>query len=217
MTPEFPSTVQRADAAAVVRRNVGSALIAALLMGGYAFGWFRVLGLPGLAKPEITGLFSLSNWIFYYTLRIGAVLMALIAAWCWTGRLTALAVDAGVSIAIGSLLVLTGGGMLMDGGLLINAMLIIFFGVMFFRAGHGNWRAYVCLSPGGRPDPHGLDDRPVVPQGHAPAPAASAVTTTDRPGEPAPTAVGESAREPDPPPEGFLAALAKKPPEADDR
>jgi len=186
----------RAHTAAVVRRNVWPAAIAAVLMCYFGF--------QVLLKPEGTDLFARSNWIFYHTLRIG---------WCWLGMGAALAVDAVVSILIGVLLILSGGGMLIDGGAGINTILVIVFGMMFFSSGRYNWRTYRHLSAGGR-----VVSEVYTETFQPPAQAAPPVAReSEKPpaDEPAVTeSVSEPAKEPEieAPPEGFLAAMAKKPP-----
>lgn len=117
-----------------VRRNAGSAAIAAVFM--LYFGFER------LSEPTITDLFSKANWVFYHTVRIGGVAMAAIAVWSWIGHTSALIVDAVVSIVIGALFALTGVCMLIDGGGMFQTILNGVFGWMFYAAGVNNWSTY---------------------------------------------------------------------------
>jgi len=206
----------RAHVASVVRRNVWPAAIAAVLLCYYGF--------QALVEPQGGDLFTRSNWVFFHTVRIGGVAMAVLAVWCWLGRPAALAVDGVVSMAIGVSFILSGGGMLIDSGGSIgfNTILIILFGMMFFGSGRHNWQTYRHLAAGGRVVVEQYTEtftppvRPAAPATRSPDPAPG-VATPVRPIEDAcaadttPTEQGDTGEE-EPPPEGFLAAMAKKPP-----
>lgn len=126
-----------------VRRNAGSAAIAAVCMLYYGF--------ERMGEPTGTDLFSKANLVFFYTLRIGGIVMALLAIWCWIGHTTALIVDAVVSIGLGALFALTGVGMLIDGGGMFQSVLNVLFGWMFYAAGVNNWSTYreITSNPAG--------------------------------------------------------------------
>lgn len=204
---------ERAHVASVVRRNVWPAAIAAVLLCYYGFS--------RLLEPEGTGLFARSNWIFFHTIRIGGICLALITIWSLVGKRAALAADGVASIAIGVLFVLSGGGMLLDGGGGFNTILIIMFGMMFFGSGRRNWQTYRHLVAGGRvieeyTETFQTPARPAAPPAHAPG--RTPVVETPVPHvDDGPTADTTPTRQADvseeeAPPEGFLAAMAKKPP-----
>ncbi len=206
-------TRDQAHIAEVVRRNTMAAAIAALLLCYY--------GYYGLSEPVVTDLFTRSNWLFYHTLRIGGVMMGGLAAWSLTGMVQALAVDGVVSILIGGLFALSGGGMLIDGGgVSMNTILIIIFGMMFFGTGRRNWLTYRHLTAGGRvsmAEVFTMEETMVPPSVSQPAPPTEppAVVPEVLAGpapEPLPDPELESAPEPETPPGGFLASLANQPP-----
>jgi hypothetical protein len=138
------------EMAARVRGNVVPATIAAVLMTLYGFFY--------LAEPAGTDLFSRSAWVFFHTLRIGGVAMAALALWSLSGHRHALLADAIVSWLIGASLILTGVGMLIDGGGALQSILNVVFGSMFVSAGTHNGRAFSA-------------SRPIVTQIVAPEPA----------------------------------------------
>jgi len=128
--------------AARVRANFVPAVIAAVLL--------ILFGFLYLAKPTGTDLYSRSAQVFYHTLRIGGVAMALIAMWSLTGRRHALLADAVASLVIGLLFILSGGGMIVDGGGVFPSSLNILFGLMFMSAGLHNGRAFAAFASPGR-------------------------------------------------------------------
>lgn len=208
---------QRAHVASVVRGNVWSVAIGAALL--CYFGFFS-----NLLEPEGTTLFERSNWIFFHTIRIGGPCLALITIWSLVGMRAALAADGVVSITIGVLFILSGGGMLIGGGDVFSQGLYVLFGMMFFGSGRRNWQTYRHLVAGGRvieadtetlpkparpatpvahsAEPGSVVETPVSSADAAPAPADASTAGT------APVDVGEV----ETPAEGFLAAMAKKPP-----
>ncbi len=134
-----------------VRQNTVSAAIAAICL--IVFGFFDFFSIP-----KVTDLFTLGDAAFNYTLRIGGVLMAVIAVWSFSGRVTALLADAMVSVAIGCLLIFSGVAMIVGGGgVSLNYGLYVLFGAMFISAGLRNWRDFSLLkasqSPAARDDP----------------------------------------------------------------
>lgn len=121
-----------------VRQNAPSAAIAAVLM--IYFGFFV------LAKPAGADLFHRAALVFCFTLRIGGIIMALIAVGSLVGHRVVLLVDGIASPAIGALFVLSALAMLFDGGGAFNCGLYVVFGAMFVSAGVRNWREYFALA-----------------------------------------------------------------------
>jgi len=199
---------RRECAAKRVRQNVAPAAIGTAFL--LYFGFFQ------LTEPTGTDLFHRANWVFYYTLRLGGLAMGVVAAWSLLGQSITLAVDAVVTVAIGGLLILTGLGMAVDGGAMVQTIINVVCGGMFTSSGVRNWRDYRLFSATRTPndpatrtrDLGTFDRRPrASPDGHRPFP-------TPSPGED--RREGRTRPEPTkpvaPPPEGFLASLAKKPP-----
>jgi len=119
-------------------RNLGlPAAVAALLMLG--FGFWR------LSLPQPSGLFEAGNFILVLTLRVGGIIMALIAIGCLGGQRFWLAIDAVVTISIGVLLAASGLMMIADGGDAFMSLLNIVFGVVFGSAGRRSWGLFVEL------------------------------------------------------------------------
>jgi hypothetical protein len=203
----YPTIQELLGALTRVRQNFGPAAIGAICL--LYFGFFH------LTEPSGADLFSRANWVFYHTLRIGGLAMAAIALWCVVGRPIALAVDAVVSVLIGGLLILTGLGMAVDGGDMLQTVINVVCGGMFISSGFHNWKDYRFLSL--RTASKAATFRtPGLPDLNRPAHTAPTV----RP-KPHASAEGERRDEgrehreaptPPPPPEGFLAALAKETP-----
>ncbi len=126
------------DVVSHVRRNAGSAGLAAALM--------LFFGFSHLARPVGNDLFAVSAMLFYHTLRIGGIVMAVIAAWSLLGRPLVLVVDAVASVAIGICFALSGVGLLAGGGEALQSILNVVFGCMFIGAGVRNWREYRLFS-----------------------------------------------------------------------
>ena len=121
-----------------VRQNAVSAAIAAACMLYFGFRAF--------AEPTGASLFERSNWILFHTLRIGGIAMALVAIGSWLGYRPVLMVDAVVSTVVGLLFIVSGGGMLIDGGAAIQNALVILFGLMFVSAGVRTARRHAWLN-----------------------------------------------------------------------
>jgi len=121
-----------------VRSNAFPAAIAAALM--IYFGYYQFFADQG------GGLLGLAGGVFVWTLRIGGIAMALIAVWCMTGHLPALAVDGIVSVTIGVLLALTGIGLLVSGGGTTQPVINCVCAWLFIGAGMRNWREYRLLA-----------------------------------------------------------------------
>ena len=120
-----------------VRRNAGTAAIAAVLMMYFGFEY--------LQEPTGTDLFSWAAWIFFHTLRIGGITIAILAVWSWIGQPIVVAVDAVVSIIIGAIFMLTGLAMFMDGGGMFQPLLNVVFGWTFIAAARNNWSTYTYI------------------------------------------------------------------------
>lgn len=211
----MPSSVKEhiVDGATMrVRQNVAPAAIGTAFL--VYFGFFA------MAEPAGTDLYHRAALIFYHTLRLGGLAMGAVALWSMLGRPITLAVDAVVTFLIGVLLILTGLAMAVDGGAMIQTVINVVCGGMFISSGLRNWRDYQFYAA-----PSELD--------------APSVRTKDFTGiEPHDRAVPEIRRKfsppsqkddhverkeqrqasvpTTPPPEGFLASLAKKPPPTND-
>ena len=203
---------RRKSVAMRVRQNVAPAAIGAAFL--LYFGFLH------LTEPTGTDLFSRANWIFYYTLRLGGLAMAAVAAWSAFGHPITLAIDAIVTVAIGGLLILTGFGMAIDGGAMGQTIINVVCGGMFISSGFRNWRDSRSFSatmasndPSMRSgDVDDFDRRPRA------APDVRLRYPSPAPGEDRreSRAQRESTKPIAPPPEGFLASLAKKPPPTDE-
>ncbi len=129
------------EIASRVRQNAWSAAVAAACL--LLFGFFA-----GFAIPIVTNLFTLGDAVFNYTLRFGGVLMVAVVIGSLSGWVTALLMDAVVSVAIGVLLAFSGVAMIVGGGVItLNYILYVIFGVMFVSSGIRNWREYFWLIP----------------------------------------------------------------------
>ena len=126
------------NVASRVRGNAGSAGLAAALL--IFFGFFYV------AKPTGSDLFARSALAFVYALRVGGIAMAGLAVWSLLGHRLVLIVDALVSVTIGVVFGLSGVGMLIGGGDVLQVVLNVVFGGMFISAGLRNGRAYSSLT-----------------------------------------------------------------------
>ena len=199
---------QRIGVAMRVRQNVAPAAIGAAFL--LYFGFFQ------LAEPTGTELFDRASWVFYHTLRVGGFAMAAVAAWSMFGQPITLAVDAVVTVAIGILLILTGLGMSVDGGAMVQTIINVVCGAMFSSSGVRNWRDFRVISSTKKlNDPPTLtrdlgdsDRRPQPSQDVRRKPPSLSRGEGRGDGQ----AQRESTTPVAPPPEGFLASLAKKPP-----
>jgi hypothetical protein len=199
---------RRVGVALRVRQNVTPAAIGAAFL--LYFGFFQ------LTEPTDTELFDRASWVFYHTLRLGGVAMGAVAAWSLLGQSITLAVDAVVTVAIGALLILTGLGMAVDGGAMVQTVINVVCGGMFSSSGVRNWRDYrsfIATKTSNHPaiPTRDLDDFDRPPH---PSPDVRRKPPSPLPGEG--RGEGRAPRESTtpiaPPPEGFLASLAKKPP-----
>jgi hypothetical protein len=178
--------------------------IAALLMLVYGWGF----AAKGISDNEF---YNVTVAIFYWMLRIGGIAMVVVTVVCALGRPFGLLLDTFVSGICGLIMVACPAYWLLAEGLFINYLMYLVFGVLFLGAARGCWQAYR------------LAGRPV---GSAPPPAPPAapprkwlgIETLEPPKPPPkaepphpasirPMSLGEGDQ---PPPEGYLAALAKE-------
>ena len=132
-----------------VRENALSAAIAAILLSYYGFSV--------LAEPTGTGAFERAALVFYHTLRIGGVMMALIAVLSIVGVRVALLLDAIASVGIGMLFAVTGIVMFADGGTGLQPLLNVLFGAMFVSSGVRNGRHFRRLRSDAEQSPRSPD------------------------------------------------------------
>lgn len=195
-----------------VRQNTAPAAIGTAFL--VYFGFFAV------AEPTGTDLYHRAAWAFYHTLRLGGLAMGAVALWSMLGQPMTLVVDAVVTVLIGVLLILTGLAMAVDGGAMIQTIINLVCGGMFISSGARNWRDYQFYAaprasdvPSSRTtDSTGLEAHlHALPEVRRKAPPSS---QRDHQVE------RKEQRQPitpvEPPPEGFLASLAKKPPPTGD-
>jgi hypothetical protein len=184
--------------AAMRQASASAAFGAALLL---FFGFFY------LAEPTGTDLFSKSVRLMYHTLRIGGIATAAISIWLWMGHRPALIVDAVVAAAVGGLFILTGLGMLADNGAMMQVLINAFCGAMFIRAAAHSAAIYRHSSrqsmgeaPEANPIPSHTPMESTAPRSHRSTPQGmledGGADDVEVPQEP--------------PPEGYLASLAKK-------
>jgi len=186
-----------------------------------------VLDLRGISDSEF---YNFTVSAFTWTMKVGGVLMALVAGLLWVGLRPVLLVDAIFAMAIGVLMVGVGGVWVVHQTLL-NGVLSLVFGVIFVRSGWGSWLAYRGSSAGyAFPVASGQDDSSASPAVATPAARQEAMDRLlaskkrEASPEPAP-AVAKPAPEPpcppakvpplaknEPPPEGFLAELGREDP-----
>ncbi|MDO8630345.1 MAG: hypothetical protein Q7R41_07615 [Phycisphaerales bacterium] len=225
-----------ASSAEVIRirqAGTGTAIGAALLL---------FFGFVQLARPTGTDLFSHAWLAVYYALRIGGVASAAIAFWLWTGHRPALIADAVLAVLLGAIFVLSGLAMLFDGGGAFQCAIITICGGMFVSSGFRNGRDYMQMIACGPAPSSGarLAHSPIVRQSAECRPS-NVASLPERPmqrsassgppdsrtdpvserklgGSAAPLEqeAEDSRSTPDataePPPEGFLAAFARKKP-----
>jgi len=187
-----------------VRQNVVPAAIGAAFL--LFFGFFQ------LTEPTGTDLFGRANWVFYYTLRLGGLAMAAVAAWSLLGQSITLAVDAVVTVAIGALLILTGLGMAVDGGAMGQTIINVVCGGMFISSGVRNWRDYRLFSATKTSNDPAIPTRDLDAFDRRPHASPDVRRKSPSPSAREGRVQRKSTTPIAPPPEGFLASLAKKPP-----
>lgn len=116
------------------RAHASSAAIAAGLMLYFGYVQFAI--------PTATGLFEWCNLVLVYTLRIGGVAMAAVAVALFVGLRSALVADGLVSIVSGGVFILTGVGMILGGGVVLQTLINVAVGYMFIRAGIASAAAF---------------------------------------------------------------------------
>ena len=191
-----------------VRQNVTPAAIGAAFL--LYFGFFQ------LTEPTDTELFDRASWVFYHTLRLGGVAMGAVAAWAVFGHPITLAGDAVVTVAIGALLILTGLGMAVDGGAMVQTIINVVCGGMFISSGVRNWRDYRFFAATKTSNDPALPTRNLGDVDRRPHASPDVRRKPPSPSAGEGRGEGRAPRESTtpiaPPPEGFLASLAKKPP-----
>lgn len=189
-----------ADAAQRIRSQVSSPLIGAALM--------LYFGFVHMAEPSGTDLFGRAAWVFFQTLRIGGVAMAVVAAALMTGHPLALILDAAVTMICGLLFLGTGVAMLLDSGDMVQILINLFCGTSFVSSGMRSWRGYETIAGRQRPtdrSPPTLNEVPRTPQPVWPPSA-----TGSLPGATGSLSASVHSEPDETPTGGYLAALADK-------
>lgn len=173
-------------------------------------GLLLYFGFAHLAEPVGNDLFDWSAWVFLHTLRIGGVALALAAVWLWTGNVHGLVYDAVVALPIGALLILSGVGMLLGGGNMIQTVINGLCGAMFISSGLYTARLYTEA----RSNRDAMETESVfLPRAREARLATSPKELNQRyefDAAPIGEEAGPSARAEEPPPEGYLAQFARK-------
>ncbi|MCZ6817790.1 MAG: hypothetical protein O7F76_13975 [Planctomycetota bacterium] len=183
------------------KQNAVWAGIAALLMLYY--GW----GTGGWLIPaNSTAFFEATfNW-FDWMLKIGGICMAVVAVLCFLGLRVALLIDVVVSGLCGSILILCPVYWMFIVGPGLQNIVFVIFGGMFVNTARGCWTAYR--------ESGGTVGTATRKQGGLFGVEPLAPPVTPPPPEPThPASIRPDALPKDdepPPPEGFLAALAKE-------
>lgn len=190
------------------RQNALQAGVTALLM--LIFGWaYATKGISSSA------FYNTTVDVFYWSLRIGGIAMAIAAAFCAAEIRVGLLIEAIVSAVCGMLMALIAVYWMIDaGGFDLQYLLYVIFGGMFISAAASAMRSYRILGMQGGHIPAASAERTGgvfgVPGGggqrplHKAAPVAEAV----HPASVRPASLPKESEPP--PPEGYLAALAKE-------
>ena len=196
-------------------QNAAYAAIAALCMLG--FGWFNKLS--GISSDKF---YNTTVELFSWTLRIGGFAMLAVAVLCFASLRVGLLVDVFVSGICGAIIAgcalywLVHG--FAGGGFDPWDLLYLIFGGMFLNAAKSCWISYTATAP---PTAPGGDEQraPQVVPVHSKSKAVPAETPQpEEPVHPASIRPTSMDANDDPPPGGYLAALAReqdKPPQAD--
>lgn len=192
--------------ASVRDRTGGVAFAGALLV---FFGFFF------LARPQGDDLFHKAGLVFYHTLRCGGLFMVFLAIWLSLGHPLALAVDAASSIVVGVLFIVTGVLMAVDGGPITQLAINLVCGAWFVTTGIRNGKEFLLFL---RADSDGgsfLEEAEDDPWTEVP----SDVSTDDegRSSLRSVTKPKSSSRSSHPPPDGYLADLAREDPPIEER
>ena len=116
-----------------------SAAIGAALMLFVGFG----LDLKGLADSR---LYNVSVDGFTWTMKVGGILMGMVAVLLWAGWRPALLADAILTMAIGAIMIFAGAVWLSQSDM--EGFLLLVFGAVFLRSGWGSWIAHKGLGQG---------------------------------------------------------------------
>ncbi len=174
------------------RNNAVWAGIAAVLM--LFFGWGR--GLVGMTDDDF---YNTTVAVFEWMLKVGGFALLVVAGMCFAGLRAGLLVDVFVSGIVGLIMVLCSiywlGHGVTGGGFDIQDIMFLVFGFMFLNAARGCWVSYQATGGPRRPAPLVPSIAPRAPEPIHPASLHPDSLPKD--GEP-------------PPPDGYLAALAKE-------
>ncbi|MCG3130673.1 MAG: hypothetical protein FLDDKLPJ_01441 [Phycisphaerae bacterium] len=221
------------DISARVRMNAGSAGLGAACLLFFGFLSFTKPGTSFGDAFSAQDWFTAGNVALFYTMRVGGVVLGLVALASLTGAWPVLAADAIVSIPVGALLMASGVLMLMGNGDALQSGLLLVFGVMFIRSGVMNARLAMAANrlrgavpPQGRaaPPPPPRTERHSVESNLAGEVLRRRADVEARPDAADDGPVAATARAPQPPrkeaaggdaktepaPEGFLASFAPR-------
>jgi hypothetical protein len=180
--------------------------VAAVLMLGY--GW----GMAGWIIPSDAGeTYRLLVHVFDWMLKIGGIAMAVVTVVCALGWRVGLLLDVLVSGICG--LIMAGCPLywLLTRGLALTYLVYILFGVLFLGAARGCWQAYRLagcpVGPAPPPAPPAAPPRKWLGIETLEPPKPPPKAEPPHPASIRPKSLGEGDQ---PPPEGYLAALAKE-------
>ncbi len=174
------------------RQNALWAGIGAMLMLYY--GW-RV----GLQGTTPSNFYNTTVDVFDWMLKFGGIGLAIVAVLCFVGQRVGLLLDVFVSGICGTIMILCavywlGYGLMHGSGVDLQDLLFLIFGGMFVSSARGCWTAYrTSAAAGGRQAVQTTVLSPPVAPVH--------------PASVRPVSLSEDGK---PPPEGYLAALAKE-------
>ena len=156
------------------------------------FGW----GTSGWLIPaDATEFYETTIWVFDWMLKIGGILLAVVAVLCFAGIRLALLCDTFVSGVCGLIMVACPLFWILSDGFGLQYVMYVVFGFMFLNAARGCWVSYRATGGPRRPAPLVPSIAPRAPEPIHPASVHPDSLPAD--GEP-------------PPPDGYLAALAKE-------
>jgi len=162
-----------------------SALFAGVLMMLVGF-W---LGLKGVSESSA---YNASVTVFNWLMRVGGIVMLMVAAMAYLNWRPILAFDAAASMVIGGLLVLVSLLWIANNDL-IQGVVVLFFGGMFVKSGVQSWYAF----------------RGPLDQSAGSSSAAQRETKASSPGREAPKRRVTPPKPGEPEPDGFLADLGR--------
>lgn len=120
-----------------VRATASATLIGATLMLFFGFLY--------LARPSGDSLFDRAALVLLHTLRLGGLVFLIIAGLLYTGFSTALVLDAVFAIPCGLILLGCGIVMGLNGGDIVNSIILVVSGLTFFPTGWRNANLYKAL------------------------------------------------------------------------